>query len=272
MTLKDPPPIGAYTSESVNAEDEMRKRRILLMSLYILVPAIFAFMVWEYFFKDSYEWLIDLALVILLTINLVAIKMDKSFIPFLRATLGFILVIFAIGLVTGAGDGMSFVWYYVMPIGLFFMFGHREGLLWVAATGIVGAVCLFLPFGYEYNNAISARFLVNYTVIAGVAYGLEEARYYFAKRLFEEKKELEDRLNQIRTLHGLLPICAHCKKIRDDSGYWNQLETYISDHSDAVFSHGLCPTCMEKLYPEYSGRLEDIDIIHAHQDSEDRSI
>jgi len=56
--------------------------------------------------------------------------------------------------------------------------------------------------------------------------------------------------NKIRRLGGLLPICSHCKKIRDDSGYWNELEKYISDHSDAEFSHAICPTCLVKYYPD----------------------
>ena len=63
-------------------------------------------------------------------------------------------------------------------------------------------------------------------------------------------KELHDRLNEIKTLSGLLPICAHCKKIRDDEGYWQQLEGYISHHTEAKFSHGICPDCREKYFPE----------------------
>ena len=61
--------------------------------------------------------------------------------------------------------------------------------------------------------------------------------------------ELQEALDNIKTLRGILPICAHCKKIRDDHGYWQQVETYISQHSDAQFTHGLCRECMEKLYP-----------------------
>ncbi len=56
--------------------------------------------------------------------------------------------------------------------------------------------------------------------------------------------------NRIERLSGLLPICSHCKKIRDDSGYWNELEKYISDHSDAEFSHAICPSCLAKYYPD----------------------
>ncbi|MGA2225041.1 MAG: PAS domain S-box protein [Syntrophobacteraceae bacterium] len=62
--------------------------------------------------------------------------------------------------------------------------------------------------------------------------------------------ELQEALARIKVLSGLLPICANCKKIRDDQGYWRQIEVYIRDHSDAEFSHGICPGCAKKLYPE----------------------
>ncbi|MBC8177929.1 MAG: PAS domain S-box protein [Desulfobacteraceae bacterium] len=64
-------------------------------------------------------------------------------------------------------------------------------------------------------------------------------------------KKLQDALDKIRVLRGILPICASCKKIRDDSGYWCQIESYIKEHSEAVFSHGICPDCAKKLYPEF---------------------
>gem|GEM_PF-972972 len=60
--------------------------------------------------------------------------------------------------------------------------------------------------------------------------------------------ELRNALNQVKTLKGLLPICASCKKIRDDKGYWNQIESFIACHSDAEFTHGICPECAKKLY------------------------
>ncbi len=68
--------------------------------------------------------------------------------------------------------------------------------------------------------------------------------------LIKEKKNLEEALAEIKKLSGLLPICASCKKIRDDKGYWNQIESYIRDHSDAEFSHSICPICAKKLYPD----------------------
>jgi PAS domain S-box-containing protein len=62
--------------------------------------------------------------------------------------------------------------------------------------------------------------------------------------------ELTSALGQVKRLSGLLPICSYCKQIRDDQGYWNQIESYIRDRSDAEFSHGICPECAKKLYPD----------------------
>ncbi len=62
--------------------------------------------------------------------------------------------------------------------------------------------------------------------------------------------DLKAALARIKTLNGLLPICVRCKKIRDDKGYWNQIESYVSRHSLAEFSHGLCPDCAKILYPD----------------------
>jgi len=67
--------------------------------------------------------------------------------------------------------------------------------------------------------------------------------------------ELTEALRKIRTLNGLVPICASCKKIRDDQGYWNDVESYVAEHSEAEFSHGICPDCMKKLYPEEYERI-----------------
>jgi hypothetical protein len=64
-------------------------------------------------------------------------------------------------------------------------------------------------------------------------------------------QELRKALSEVKRLSGMLPICASCKKIRDDKGYWTQIEAYIRDHSEAEFSHSVCPECAKKLYPEY---------------------
>jgi PAS domain-containing protein len=92
-------------------------------------------------------------------------------------------------------------------------------------------------------------------------------RVWFYRDITERKRaeaererlitELQDALANIKTLRGLIPICASCKKIRDDRGYWNQLESYIAQHTEADFSHGICPDCIRKLYPEFADEPDE---------------
>ena len=84
--------------------------------------------------------------------------------------------------------------------------------------------------------------------------------------------ELRNAMDKIKTLGGLLPICANCKRIRDDKGYWNLLESYIKEHSGAEFSHGICPPCMAQLYPGFkvSQTQEDEDPEYEASISEDK--
>jgi len=77
------------------------------------------------------------------------------------------------------------------------------------------------------------------------------------EQLRQKNTDLEKALTEITTLRGLLPICCCCKKIRDDNGYWNQIEVYFQERSDLEFSHGLCPQCIDEQYPDYARkRLE----------------
>lgn len=76
------------------------------------------------------------------------------------------------------------------------------------------------------------------------------------RKLMEEERarllaELQEAFEKIKTLRGIIPICASCKKIRNDEGYWQQIEVYLLKHSEAEFSHGLCPECIKQLYPDY---------------------
>lgn len=76
----------------------------------------------------------------------------------------------------------------------------------------------------------------------------------------ERKKlliQLEHSAKEISKLRGILPICANCKKIRDDKGYWTQVETYIGEHAGTEFTHGICPECAEKMYPLYYKKYDE---------------
>jgi PAS domain S-box-containing protein len=105
-----------------------------------------------------------------------------------------------------------------------------------------GDVLPYLFTGYRFDQ-------VKKSYLVGVGLDIT-ARIEIEKEKEVLIAKLRETLSQVKQLSGLLPICASCKKIRDDKGYWNQIESYIKRHSEANFSHGLCPDCAKRLYPD----------------------
>ncbi len=117
----------------------------------------------------------------------------------------------------------------------------------------------------EKKRSLDRLLLISFGIVIVLGLGVltvsivnfaKERRSLVERKRAEDEREklilkLQDALAEVRTLSGLLPICASCKKIRDDQGYWNQIEDYISSRSKATFSHGICPECAKQLYPEY---------------------
>lgn len=89
--------------------------------------------------------------------------------------------------------------------------------------------------------------------------GLQEARDQLETRVRDRTRELEKEIEKVQVLRGLLPICSSCKKIRDDQGYWQQVEHFVEAHSDARFTHGLCPSCAVRLYGDIVGAAATAD-------------
>ncbi len=114
-------------------------------------------------------------------------------------------------------------------------------------VGIIGLANKATDF-----NDNDAKMATGFGELAAIA--LQNSRNLDERIAAEQQREnviqdLKKALSQVKKLSGLLPICSHCKKIRDDKGYWNQIESYIHDHSEAEFSHGICKECAEKYYP-----------------------
>jgi len=122
-----------------------------------------------------------------------------------------------------------------------------HGILWM--LGIIGLIV----GTRRLSNGIRARESAE-NLLLQAHRDLEEEAH--RSRLAEEAKgklvaELREALTEVKKLSGLVPICAACKKIRDDQGYWQEVEAYISEHSEARFSHSVCPQCAKRLYPEF---------------------
>ncbi len=147
------------------------------------------------------------------------------------------------------GYELQFFVFYFLPIAIA---AWKLGFTSSYLISILSSIVWFLADIHSSHQYSSIAFGIWNTIIRLfsfliIAYATSKIRLLLAKER-ETTEKLRDALSQVKTLSGLIPICASCKKIRDDKGYWNQLETFIQEHSEAEFSHGFCPDCMKKLY------------------------
>ncbi|MFW6332685.1 MAG: GAF domain-containing protein [Thermodesulfobacteriota bacterium] len=147
-------------------------------------------------------------------------------------------------------DFMNSIWSEVMPKGHVILRNvlFAPLVLEGKTVGLIGLANK--PGGFDDNDAKMAE---GFGELAAIA--LQNSRYVDERKKSETQREnliaeLRSALSEVKRLSGLLPICSICKKIRDDKGYWNQIESYIQAHSDAKFSHRICKECAQKHYPD----------------------
>lgn len=159
------------------------------------------------------------------------------------------VMIFVLDLLTPLGVAVSVCYVAVVLISLWSPRTRFTALVAVFCSVLTVGLFFYKPAVAEMWKAIFNRALALFVIWVTVYLG-------FQRKSIEQKREMalrerERALEDVRILRGLLPICASCKNIRDDKGYWTQMEWYIKTHSEANFSHGLCPDCARKLYPEF---------------------
>lgn len=172
-----------------------------------------------------------------------------------RLTIAAILlsVVGALDYVTGRELG--FFVFYFLPIAVAAWYcGTRMALLFALAATIVWFTVECFN-GFPFSSELFRYWNAGVRLVAFVVIGLVMSRIRVAMdREKELNEELSQRIAEVKQLSGLLPICASCKNIRDDKGYWHQVESYVRQHSDAKFSHSICPVCMKELYPEFGSK------------------
>jgi len=235
-----------------------RKRQFAFLCLGFCVPLLLGFTIVDVYEGDLVEAIINIVMAIILIACFLVIRKSDAEIIIYRLALFLLALIFIYNVIIGSGEGTVVFWLFIFPLVFMFFLGKREGglysLLFLCVLGIV-----FLdPISWEihtYSKSISLRLLASLVLVTYLAYSLEASREKYGIMLFEEhsilqieKQNLEEALGKIKTLKGLIPICSHCKKIRDDQGFWQQVEIYVRDHSSAEFSHGICPDCLVQHY------------------------
>ncbi len=170
-----------------------------------------------------------------------------------QAFLAFVLGGMAAGAVTAysvrMGLFLSFAWPALIPITIrFFLEGDD---LHFAMGGMALLFILLVTDSARRVHTTITKSLRLEAANQDLIHHLTAARDELEHRVEQRTTELREALSEVKVLSGLLPICSNCKKIRDDQGYWNQMELYISEHSEAEFTHSLCPECAKKLFPGF---------------------
>lgn len=242
---------------------------IFLYSLFAILDALFMPEV------KKQLWQIRFLLVIPILASGIAFSFYKDFFKYWQGTIAFLVTTASFGIfwmiVIGTEPNK---YYYFMGNMLVIFFGLtliRARFLWAIATHVLALIMFGITITFltkcPLSVALSYWFsLVSAFLIGGVAnYGMEyfaRKNFYLMHRLEREEdrlknanrllqnqfEELKNAKKEIKILTGLIPICANCKKVRDDQGYWNQIENYITENSEAKFSHALCPECLQVLY------------------------
>jgi K+-sensing histidine kinase KdpD len=170
--------------------------------------------------------------------------------PFLIAST--ICLVAILGIIDYAtGFELNFFVFYFIPVSIAAWYVGRKWAVVIAVLSAITWTAVDFLSGHRYSHwslyAWNGGIRLAAFVILGVALAT-------IKKLLEIEKELSRSiwatLEEVKMLKGFLPICSSCKNIRDDRGYWEKIELYIEQHSDAEFTHTLCPDCMKKLYPD----------------------
>lgn len=163
------------------------------------------------------------------------------------------IILLAYMLIIGGEGGSKILWFYTFPLICHFMLGKKFGLFWNSCAFILILTIFYAPIEhkliYPYLPEFKLRFVVTYVTVSIFSCWFEALLNNYRTKMFNQNQTLKQALDEVKTLQGLLPICCYCHKICDEQGFWDQLEGYIQNRTDAKFSHGICPECAEEELP-----------------------
>jgi hypothetical protein len=180
----------------------------------------------------------------------------KSPLVYTSIGLGLLLVVGCLDYLTG--PEVSFFVFYFLPLAFVGWYTNRKVALLLSCA----AAAIWFVVDHFLDERLYSIWMIQYwnTLVRLMAFVLIAMAFWYMQAQLERahalNRDLSAALATVKKLSGLLPICASCKRIRNDQGYWEQIEAYIREHSEAEFTHGICPACVEKLYPELSRRRQ----------------
>lgn len=244
-------------------EDPKQNQNIRFVNIICLfvILVIISHMLLTFYFQSYLATLVQL--IVIHAFGLAIFLNSRYFFNLARALTLLIgnFHVFNMVLILGIESGVHFYFSVAIITPLFF-YSNKELkyiLFFVALSTALILVSQFIGNAFESISQVSETlqtYFFYFSVIGSQVTVFVLVFYFFNEsyRLDKLRKkaigELKIALSEVKKLSGLLPICSSCKKIRDDKGYWNQIESYIRDHSDAEFSHSICQECAKELYPD----------------------
>lgn len=227
--------------------DDRQLRLYLALVVVIFVPTAAIFTWADYRAGNHVVAALVAGVLAILTLSIQILRRSKDIRRGYRLVLGATVFLMAAVVYKGGGDGFAVLWFYVFPGAFYYVFGAAEATAWMAVSLVLPVSVLVAAIGHDYPPAMAWRFAVTYGLVGAMAYGLQRARDALQGEVQREKADLEKALSEVRTLSAMVPMCAWCRKLRDDAGFWSRIEVYLTEHAGTVVSHGLCPDCEAKL-------------------------
>ncbi len=224
--------------------DERRVRLFLGFCVIVITLVLSGFALHHYFLGNMAEWLLDSVAAAALALVLYPLMRGTEFRKVFRTALLVSVVLIWIGVVLGLAAGYAWIWYCLVPPLACLVLESREGSVWSLISPLPSLPWLvgWMEPGL-YDPEVTFRFLVALGLLWLLSVQLETTRRHLLAQVRAERDQLARLLDEKHELTHLLPICAACKKIRDDRGYWNELEAYLEARTDAQFASGICPGC-----------------------------
>ena len=160
-------------------------------------------------------------------------------------------------------------WLFVVPITANFLAGLRTGKIW-SGIALILLIILFNssikdPTG-SLNPEFKFKFTAFFAILSVLAYMMERIQEQYAEAVLDRLASLKQTYRSIRTLKGLVPVCASCKSIRDDAGFWTSMEDYLAENTDLKLSHGICPRCLKVHFPDVYKEMREKELIVKAED------
>jgi hypothetical protein len=247
--------VEAFVKPGV-AGEERQRRWMLALSLLLLIPPLAGFALVDVLAGRSTEGAAGFALLAFAVVTLLLGRFIGDTRWLFRVPAFGVIVLTAWLTWLGSGNGLVLVWLYLLPAPLYYVFGAREGTAWLLFSCVLFFTVVGTGVGADYPPVLAVRFVVTYGLIGLISLGIERSRATLYRQLDAERRRLEATLGEVRTLAEMLPMCAWCRKVRDDEGFWSQIEEYLDKQTGTRVSHGLCPDCSKRLQAESGVILE----------------